>query len=136
MRGTTCFIDTNIFVNAFVNLNAEKNRASRTLMEQLEQGDIKLVTDFLVLTETYYIIEKYKGIDTAVDVVKTLLTLNDLEIVSIDRYTFFEALKRTKKYRLKMNDKIHYTIALLKGVSGFYSYDKDFNGLEIKRIEP
>ena|SRR3989344_4685994 len=136
MKERTCFIDADVFVNAFVNLDVEKNKASRNLLEQLEQGKIKLLTDFLVLVETYYIIEKYKGIDIAIDVVKELLTFNNLEIIPLDNHAFFEAVKRVKKYTLRINDVLHYTIALLNNASNFYSYDTDFDNLEIKRIEP
>ena len=136
MKEIICFTDTDVFVNAFVSLDLERNRASRNLLTQLEKGEVNLLTDFLVVTETYYIIEKYKSNDIAIEVVKKLLTFNNLEIIPIDSYTFFEALKRVKKYKLKINDLIHYTIALLSNVSSFYSYDADFNDLEIKRIEP
>ena len=136
MRVKICFIDSDVFVNAFVNIDADKNKNSRNLLEQLDQGKINLLTDFFVLAETYYIIEKYKDKNTADKVVRKLLTLHALEIIPIDRYIFFEALKRVKKYKLKINDMLHYTIALLRNASGFYSYDKDFNELEIDRIEP
>ena len=136
MREKICFIDANVFVNAFVNLDADNNIASRELLEQLEQGKISLVTDFLVMTEIFYQVERYKGTDLAIEIAKKLLGYNNLTIIAIDNTAYFEALKRAKKYKLKINDLIHYTVALLRNVRGIYSYDKDFDGLEIERIEP
>ena len=136
MYGKICFMDTDVLVNALAGPDKTKSRQSRKLLEQVEQGSLCLITDSLVLAETFYIIEKYRGISMAVEMIRKLLTLSNLEIVSLDNFAFFEALKRVTKYKLKMNDMIHYTIALLKNTSGIYSYDKDFNGLEIKRIEP
>lgn len=136
MNGRICFTDADVLVNAFVNLDEEKNRASRNLLGRMEQGEIRLLTDALALAESYYVIEKYKGMGIANAVVRRLLSLNNLEIAPVDSSAFFEALKRAGRYQLKINDLIHYTVALLQGASGFYSYDKDFNGLEIKRMEP
>lgn len=136
MKERICFIDANVLVNGLVELDLAKNKASRELLDRVEQGSVNLITDFLVLAETFYVLEKYKGAATATEMMRKLLTLNALEVVAVDSFTFFEALKRAAKYRLKINDMIHYTIALLKGASGIYSYDKDFNGLEIARIEP
>ncbi len=136
MSEKTCFIDADVFVNAFVPLDDKRNRTSRELLTRLEQGQINLLTDYFALAEAHYIIEKYKGTDKASEVIRKILTFAHLEIVAVDGFAFFEALKRTEKYQLKINDLVHYTIALLRNASGIYSYDKDFNGLEIKRLEP
>ena len=131
-----CFMDTDVFVNAFVDLDETKKENSRRLLDQASSGSVKLVTDFLVLIESFYTIEKYKGTTLAIKVLKELLSLGNLEIVPINHTTYFESLKRVEKYKLKFNDMVHYTVALLNNVSGIYSYDKHFNGLEIKRLEP
>ena len=136
MREKTCFIDSDVFVNAFVVLDKEKNRKSRELLGQLEQGKISAISDYFVMAETYHITSRFKGSEKAVEIIKKLLSLNNLDVVSVDSYAFFEALKRNAKYQLKINDLIHFTVALLHNASSIYSYDKDFNGLEIKRVEP
>ena len=136
MKGKIHFIDANIFVNDLVLLDKERNKAARALIQKIEDGSLLAVTDYLALSETFYILESYKGRETALEMVKKLLTLETLEIIPMDHITFFEGLKRAKKYKLIINDLIHYTIALLNNVAGIYSYDKDFDGLEIKRMEP
>ena len=136
MKETNYFMDTDVIVNAFIEFNKRKYKTSQVLLEKLEQGSVTLITDYLVLTEAHYTIEKYKGVVKATEIAKKLLTFDGLEIVAVDGFTFFEAMKRAKKYKLKVNDLVHYTIALLNSVDGIYSYDKDFNGLEIKRVEP
>ena len=129
MNENKCFTDTDVLVNGLVHLERKKNAASEELLKRVEQGHEHLVTDFLVLTETFHILAKYKGVSTAVEMVRKLLSLENLEIVPLDNITYFEALKRVKKYKLKFNDLIHYTIALLHNATGIYSYDKDFDGL-------
>jgi predicted nucleic acid-binding protein len=136
MNGKICFIDADIFVHGLLERDKTKHKASRNLLEQIEQGSLYCMTDYLVLTEAFYILENYKGRQTAIEMIKKVLSLHNLEILPLDSSTFFESLKRVGKYRLKINDLIHYTIALLRNAEGIYSYDKDFNGLEIARVEP
>src|SRR3989338_11209626 len=121
MSEKICFIDADVFVNAFVLLDATKNRASRELLEKLEKGQINLLTDYFVLAETFHVLERYKGTNKSSEVIRKILTFAYLEIVAIDSFAFFEALKRTEKYQLKINDLIHYTIALLRNAEGIYS---------------
>jgi|SRR3989338_6522012 len=136
MSEKICFIDADVFVHGLLESDTIKHKASRKLLEQIEQGYIFCITDYLVLTETFYILENYRGRETAVEMIKKIMSLYNLEILSLDGFTFFEGLKRAEKYNLKINDMMHYTLALLKNAAGIYSYDMDFNGLEVKRIEP
>ena len=136
MKEGICFIDTDVFVNALVPLDKEKNKSSRILLEKIEHGVLTAVTDFLVLIEAFHILEKCKDRDIATDMVRNLLSLPNITFIAVDSVTFFESLKRTAKYNLKSNDLVHYTVALLHNATFFYSYDNDFNDLEIKRIEP
>ena len=131
-----CFTDTDVLVNGLVSIDEEKHLASKELLKEVERGDTTLVTDFLALTETFHILAKYKGEDTATEMIRKLLSLSGFATIPLDEFTYFEALKRVGRYNLKFNDLIHYTVALLQNVSGIYSYDKHFKGLEIKRIEP
>ena len=62
MNEKICFMDTDVLVNALVEFDKKKHKASKELLEQIEQGSISVITDFLVLTETFYIVEKHKGI--------------------------------------------------------------------------
>ena len=136
MNGKICLTDSNVLVYGLVDLDKKKHIASKELLKRVEQGQESLIANFLILTETFHILAKYKGVVTATEMVRKLLSLEHLDILPLDHLAYFEALKRSKKYKLKFNDLIHYTTALLNNAAGIYSYDKDFDGLEIKRIEP
>ena len=41
-----CFMDTDVFVNAFVDLDETKKENSRRLLDQASSVSVKLVTDF------------------------------------------------------------------------------------------
>ncbi len=131
-----CFIDADVLITAIVG-KGEKAKRSRSLLRKIEKGEQSFLTDALVLSEVWYGIERQKGRDFAAKVIKDFLSFGELEVIPVDRNVLFEALRRAeKKRKLVGNDLIHLTIALLEGASGIYSYDKDFDGLEVKRIEP
>jgi len=91
----------------------------------------------LILLESYSKVATItKNWQLAVNMVKLSYKAGNIEIIDFGNNLFFEALKRIGKYNLKISDSVHYTTALLKGCSSIMSYDRHFNDLEIKRIEP
>ena len=124
----TNFIDANIIVMAFTE-NPDKQNCRRFLANFF-------VTDILCLVEAQYGITKItkdKNYSTAC--IKSIYKLSS-RIVDLDKNLLFEALKGIRDYDLSIYDFIHYTTALQETCSRFVSYDKDFDDLEIKRVEP
>ncbi len=122
------FIDSTIIICAFTpNDNRELSQ------KILRQGG---VINGLVLIEVFDVIERItKDRIYAFKVVRSLLT-SDLQITQITNSFIFEALKRSERTQLRIFDLVHYSTALLNGCSSIVSYDKHFDGLEIKRVEP
>jgi len=124
----TLFLDANVIIKAFTD-NEDKEQCRKLFHEDF-------VTDSLCLVEaqdSISMISKNKAY--ASKCVKSLFKSNVI-IAELDRNLLFEALKRLEEYDLNIFDMIHYTAALLNNCSEIVSYDKDFDGLEIKRIEP
>jgi len=120
------FIDSNVLAYAFYD-NENRERCQ----EIISKGG---VTNALNLIEAYNIIQYETNSDYAVKAIKSLLKSN-LTIVDVDINLVFEGLKRSLKYkRLKFIDLIHYTTALLQNCEEIASYDKDFDGLDIRRL--
>jgi len=122
------FIDSTIVTLAFT-LN-EKSEKCRDI---IRNGGI---INSLVLVESFSNIERItKSRRLAIGSIKSILGC--LEVAAVDQNILFESLRRAERYnKLKIFDLIHYTTALLSGCSSIVSYDKDFEGLEIKREEP
>ena len=121
------YLDSNVLAYAFY-INAHQEACQ----EAIEQGG---VISTLSLMEAFHALERETGRGVAQDCVRKLLKGN-FQIVGMDVNVFFEALKRTAHTKLNMADTIHYTCALLNNCSAIFSYDKDFNGLDIPRKEP
>ncbi len=124
----TPFLDANVIIKAFTE-NKDKERCRKILY-------LPFVTNSLCLVEAQHgiaLIKKNKIY--ASSCIKSLFKSNGI-IISLDKNLLFESFKRIEKYNLNTFDLINYVTALVYNCSAFVSYDRDFEGLEIKRIEP
>ena len=122
------FIDSNVIIKAFVD-----DRDTEKCKEVLQED---YITDTVCLIEAQHSISVIKNDKPyAADCIKSLFRGNGI-IIQLDKKLLFESLKRIEKYDLKISDLIHYTTALLNNCSEIVSYDRDFDDLEIKRVEP
>lgn len=121
------FIDSNIIAYAFYDSPYREQ-----CQHLLHQGGF---TNALNIIEAYNILEHHISAEHATLSVRSLLKLN-LQIIPVDTNLIFESLKRREKYKkLSIFDLIHYTTALLHNCREIASYDKDFDGLELRRVE-
>ena len=122
------FLDANVIIKAFTE-NNDKEKCRRMLYEEF-------VTNTLCLIEAQHGISVIKNDKIfASDCIKSIFKRN-VPIVPIDKNLLFESFKRIEKYELSLFDLINYVTALINNCSEFVSYDKHFDGLEIKRAEP
>lgn len=122
------FVDSAVLIKAFTE-NPDKYKCREILSE-------KFVTNALCLVEAHHFISLIgKSKTHATTCIKSLFK-DDCVVVDLDKNLLFEAFKRDEKYKLDTFDLINYVTALINNCSEIISYDKDFDGLEIKRIEP
>ena len=122
------FIDSNVIIKAFTE-NSDKEKCRKILYEEL-------ITTSLCLVEAQHGISLIIGNKIlASHCIKSLFKRN-ITIVQLDKNLLFESFKKIDKYNLNIFDLINYVAALSNNCSEFISYDKHFNNLEIKRVEP
>ena len=122
------FIDANVIIKAFTE-NIDKEKCRRILFEDF-------VTNTLCLVEAQHAISIIKNDKRyASECIKSLFKSNGI-IIQLDKNLLFESFKRIEEYNLNIFDLINYTTALIMNCSEFVSYDGNFDGLEIKRVEP
>ncbi len=125
----TSFVDSNVIIYAFTK-SSNKQQCRDVLYRE------GLVSNTLVLLESYAKLGTITNQMHATKVIRHLLGLGNLEIADMDNNLFFEAVKRSRESMLKISDLIHHTTALLSGCTEIISYDKHFDDLEIERKEP
>lgn len=122
------FIDANVIIKAFTD-NEDKEKCRAILYEDF-------VTNTLCLVEAQHSISTIKNNKAyASNCIKSLFKSNGV-IAQLDKNLLFESFKRIEKYSLNIFDLINYATALINNCSEFVSYDRHFDDLEIKRVEP
>lgn len=124
----TGFVDANIIVKAFTE-NPDNEQCRGVLYG-------KFITNTLCLVEAQHRIAKIKKNRKYAGICIRALLKTDALIVPLDRNLLFESLRRIEKYNLETFDLINYVTALINNCAEFFSYDKDFDNLEIRRVEP
>ncbi len=124
----THFVDSNVIIKAFTE-NDEKEKCRKALSKDF-------VTNALCLVEAQHSISIIKNDKFyAAESIKSLFK-SQCTIIQLDRNLLFEAFRRIERYDLTVFDLINYVSALINNCSEFVSFDKDFDNLEIKRVEP
>lgn len=119
------FIDANVIVHAF-----SRHRKAARCREMLAN---EFVTDTLCIAEAFHALSRILGDqETAARCVKSLFGRG--EIAPVGRNVLFASVR--KKSRLSIFDMIHYAVAKERGCTAIATYDKDFDGLDVKRIAP
>ncbi len=125
---STDFLDSNIIVYAFTR-NPRKEKCRNVLRER------QFLTNALVISEAIGTIGKIDKEQGKVALI-SILRSGNIKIIDLSTNLMFEAIRRQQKYNLQLFDLIHYTTALLNNCQSIISYDKDFDKLEIPRVEP
>ncbi|MBS3105280.1 PIN domain-containing protein [Candidatus Woesearchaeota archaeon] len=123
------FVDSNVIIYAFTNSN-QKQECRNILTQE------NLIINTLVLLESYAKISTINSEVYARVVARNILSLANIRVVDFTNNLFFESIKRSQKYKLKISDLVHYATALLHNCSEIISYDAHFDGLDVKRVEP
>lgn len=131
------FLDSNIFLRLLTADNEKMLLECVQLIEKIKLGQIKVVTSNFVLAEIVWTLgSTYKFDKTKIsDAVKVILNLSSLKID--DNCDTVTALEFYTSKPVKYIDALiasNHDIQLKKMI--VVSYDKDFDKLGIKRLEP
>jgi len=128
------YIDSNIFINAFIyeGVKAEK---CRRIVSDVVQGKIKGVTSVLTWDEIVYSIKKLLDAENAEISGNKFLNAPKLVLAPADRNVVLKSQYLLAKYNLLPRDAIHAATAILNDCDKIISDDSDFDNIkEIKRI--
>lgn len=130
-------IDTNIFLRAIVKDDLRKGEVCESLLKLLAYKQQDFFASSLVLAEVVWTllrVYKYQKGDVA-EVVRSILTIGNLKIE--DRYTPVIAVDLFTANNVKFADCLLASHPeIVSGAVTVISYDRDFDVLGVKRIEP
>lgn len=137
MKDSKFFIDTNIFLRAFVHDLKKQSQECLSFLSKISSEESEAYTSSLVLSEFAWTFKSYYRIDKEKTVLalQAILGLNNLRIV--DHQEMEMGIDLYANHPVKYIDAlIASTPEIQTGEWTIVSYDKDFDRLKCKRVEP
>lgn len=132
------FIDTNVFLRTIVNDNLKMQNESKAFFGRVAYSPrYDLYTSTLVITEILWTLQKGYSLNKGecIQVIESIRGIGNLDIV--DRFALGGALDIYGMKKIKFIDSLLATIPEVNiGDWVVVSYDKDFDKIGIKRLEP
>lgn len=131
------FVDTNIFLRVLIKENNLSFRESQAFLKLIKNRQITAFTSNMVLAEINWTLSSFYKFPK-VRVVRALQSIVNLKGLKIqDKININLSLELYQKHNVKFIDAIIVSHPLIfeKRIS-VISYDKDFDKLGIKRLEP
>lgn len=137
MKESKFFIDTNIFLRAFVHDIPKQAIESLKFLDKVSSGKYEAFTSTLVLSEFAWILRSYYHLNKE----KVVIALQSLQ--GVHNLKVVDHQNMELGVDLYANHSVKYTDALIasapeiqSGEWAVVSYDKDFDRLGCKRYEP
>lgn len=136
MSGPEYYIDSNVFIRLFVNDNEKMHAECRTLIDLMRQKRINAGTSALVLAEvqwvlgSFYAFPKHRVIEALKGIAPLTLLYDDVPECST-------AIALYEAHAVKFIDALIASHPRLQdGSMAVISYDRDFDKLGLRRMEP
>lgn len=129
------YIDSNCFIYAAID-EEEIGKRAKEIISHIKEGKYKAFTSTLTVDEFLWRVQKEAGRDLASQGADIFLTLNNLELINIDKDIISKMIEIYKTEKIDPRDAIHYAAMKQKNISIIISSDSDFDKLKgIKRID-
>jgi len=135
------FLDANVFIYAYYKpkrkLNEKEKRMkeeAKNIVNRIMEGE-KIVTSIVHLSEVVNILKHALPITDLNDIVFTLLSMENIEVVDVTKSDYLHAVSLGKELMLDPNDVLAVIIMEREGINEIYTFDSDFDKVKwIKRL--
>lgn len=137
MKGVKYFLDTNIFLRAIVNDHKAQFEECKKVLHEVHDGALTVVTSPIVLAEIQWTLKSFYKLEKTqiILAIESILAFKHLKI--IEKPSTSRALDLYKNFSVKFVDCLIASIPdIQSGKMRVVSYDKDFDVLGVKRVEP
>ena len=131
------FVDANVFIYAFLKPKKEPPENVRRIKEQakeilarISEGE-RVVTTVVHLSEVANVVESRGGKRKAVEVVLALLTHENIEVLPVGIGDYIRATLIAEEKSLGINDALAYVKMKELGIEEIYTFDMDFEKLDV-----
>ena len=134
------FVDASVFVHAFLKPKRELKpheikikESAKKIVRRINEGEGVGVT-VVQIAEIANLLESYLPLNEALKVEEFLLLTGNVKVFDVTKKDCLKALKIAKEKNVGFCDAIAYIIMTENGVDEIYSFDKDFDKLDVRRI--
>lgn len=132
----TLFVDTNIFLRFLTRDHEEQYKRCTSLLEKAKKGKVHLKTSALTIFEIIWTLESYYE-EPKKSIIEKVVSLFNVPNVTVEhRDVFLEALVLWEEINVSFNDVYNAIWMQREEMSSLYSYDRGFDRLGVKRLEP
>ena len=131
------FVDANVFIYAFLkpkkeppeNVKEIKERA-KGILARVSEGK-RVVTTVVHLSEVANVVESRGGKKKAAEVVLAVLTSENIEVLPVSPGDYLKASLIAEEKNLGVNDALAYVKMKELGIEEIYTFDRDFEKLDV-----
>lgn len=134
------FVDASVFVHAFIKpkrkLKEHEIRikeAAKNIVKRINEGE-EVAISTVHVAEIANLLEHYMPIDDALLIETFLLTAKNVKVHDVEKMDCVNALDVAKDTKVGLSDAIAYIIMRENGLDEVYSFDRDFDRLNVRRI--
>jgi len=134
------FADAGVFVHAFIKPKrvlkpheAKIKESAKKIVKRINDGE-KVGITIVQIAEIANLLESYLSLSEALKIDEFLLLAGNIKVFDVTRKDCLNALKIANERNAGLSDSIAYVIMMKNGVKEIYSFDRDFDKLNVKRI--
>jgi len=135
------FVDASVFVHAFIKPKRELKphetkikESAKEIVKRINDGEEVGITA-VQIAEIANLLESYLPLNEALKIEEFLLLAENVKVFNVTKKDCLEALEIAKEKEVGLSDAIAYVIMKRVDADGIYSFDRDFDRLNIIRFE-
>lgn len=134
------FVDASVFVHAFLKPKRklkpheiEIKESAKEIVRRINDGEEVGIT-VVQIVEIANLLESYLPLSEALKVEEFFLLAKNVNVFDVTKRDCLKALKISREGSVGLSDAIAYVVMTKIGVNEMYSFDSDFDRLNVKRI--
>jgi len=134
------FVDASVFVHAFLkpkrklkDHEVKIKESAKNIVKRINDGEEVGIT-VVQIAEIANLLESYLPLNEALKVEEFLLLAKNVKVFDVTKRDCLRALKVVREKEIGLSDAIAYVIMVDNNVKEIYSFDRDFDRLNVKRI--
>jgi predicted nucleic-acid-binding protein len=129
-------IDTNVFLRWLLDDDKRKSEATTRLLKRAEKGEVEIWVPDLVIAEIAWVLRSFYKIrpHAVAEMIEPVVNAPMIDFENRDRLR--QAVALYHAHQVDFTDCYIAAAAAERGLESVVSYDRDFDRLPVKRVEP